>query len=269
MSKIADFEYNIAPLSEGVIRISLAVREDFPAESVRQQLRLLSEDARAQIPAELNQDQQLSQLLTLFYHTWGFGGVGGVYRLSDALWLDNVLEHRQGLPSSLGIILLHVAHALNIPLLPVIFPTQMILRAGWLDGEMWLINPINGDTLDEHTLDIWLRGNIGLGVELSDDDLEEADNNTVVRKLLDTLKSALMDEKQMVLALGASEAMIEFDPDDPYEIRDRGLIYAQLDCDHVALTDLNYFVEQCPEDPISEMIKVQIHTIAQKSVTLH
>ncbi|HEY0209443.1 invasion regulator SirB1 [Acerihabitans sp.] len=269
MSNIADFEYNLSPLSEGVIRISLAIRQDFPADSVRDQLRLLAETAREQIPATLNQDEQLGLLLKLFYRTWGFGGVGGVYRLSDALWLDNVLERRQGLPASLGIILLHVAQSMGIPLLPVIFPTQMILRAGWLDGEMWLINPINGDTLDEHTLDIWLRGNIGTGIELADEDLEEADNNTVVRKLLDTLKSALMDEKQMELALGASEAMLEFDPDDPYEIRDRGLIYAQLECDHVALSDLNYFVEQCPEDPISEMIKVQIHSIEQKSVTLH
>lgn len=269
MSNIADFEFNLAPLSEGVILISLAIRQDFPADSVRAQLQGLVEDARANIPVALNQDEQLGLLLDLFYHTWGFGGVGGVYRLSDALWLDNVLERRQGLPASLGIILLHVAQALGIPLLPVIFPTQMILRAGWLDGEMWLINPINGDTLDEHTLDIWLRGNIGGGIGLAEEDLEEADNNTVVHKLLDTFKSALMDEKQMVLALGASEAMLEFDPDDPYEIRDRGLIYAQLECDHVALSDLNYFIEQCPEDPISEMIKVQIHSIEQKSVTLH
>lgn len=269
MSNIADFEYNLAPLSEGVIRISLAIRQDFPAESVRQQLRQLTEEARVQIPADLLPEQQLDLLLNLFYRIWGFGGVGGVYRLSDALWLDRVLELRQGLPTSLGMILLHIAQSLGIPLLPVIFPTQMILRAGWLDGELWLINPINGDTLDEHTLGIWLRGNIGSGIELADEDLEEADNNTVVRKLLDTLKSALMDEKQMELALNASETMLEFDPDDPYEIRDRGLIYAQLDCDHVALSDLSYFVEQCPEDPISEMIKVQIHSIEQKSVTLH
>lgn len=176
--------------------------------------------------------------------------------MSDALWLDNVLARRQGLPASLWIILLHIAQALEIPLLPVIFPTQMILRADWLDGEMWLINPINGDPLDAHTLDIGLRGNLGEGVQLDEEDLEEADNNTVVRKLLDTLKGALMDEKQMELALRASEAMLEFDPADPYEIRDRGLIYVELECDHVALNDLNYFVEQCPEDPVSEMIKV-------------
>lgn len=93
--------------------------------------------------------------------------------------------------------------------------------------------------------------------------------NTLVRKLLDTLKGALMDEKQMELALRASEAMLEFDPADPYEIRDRGLIYVELECDHVALNDLNYFVERCPENPVSEMIKVQIHSIEQRSVALH
>ncbi|STM15236.1 protein SirB1 [Escherichia coli] len=48
-----------------------------------------------------------------------------------------------------------------------------------------------------------------------------------------------------------------------------GLIYAQLDCEHVALNDLSYFVEQCPEDPISEMIRAQINNIAHKHIVLH
>ncbi|MGK2889330.1 MAG: tetratricopeptide repeat protein [Candidatus Malihini olakiniferum] len=60
----------------------------------------------------------------------------------------------------------------------------------------------------------------------------------------------------MEFALRASEAVLQFDPEDPYEIRDRSLRYAQLDCNHIALSDLSYFVEQCPEDPVSEMIKV-------------
>ncbi|PUW38346.1 hypothetical protein AUN05_22630, partial [Cronobacter sakazakii] len=47
------------------------------------------------------------------------------------------------------------------------------------------------------------------------------------------------------------------------------LIYAQLDCEHVALNDLSYFVEQCPEDPISEMIRAQINSISHKQITLH
>lgn len=101
------------------------------------------------------------------------------------------------------------------------------------------------------------------------EDLDEADNIEVIRKLLDTLKASLMEENQMELALRTSEALLQFNPEDPYEIRDRGLIYAQLDCEHVALNDLSYFVEQCPEDPISEMIRAQINNIAHKHIVLH
>ena len=178
--------------------------------------------------------------------------------------------NRQGSAVSLGAILLWIAQRLDLPVVPVIFPTQMLLRADpEASEEMWLINPFNGETLDEHTLEVWLKGNISPVAELFNEDLDEADNAEVIRKLLDTLKSALMEERQMELALRASEALLQFNPEDPYEIRDRGLIYAQLECDHVALLDLNYFVEQCPEDPISEMIRAQINTISHKQITLH
>ncbi|WP_406702929.1 transglutaminase family protein [Sodalis sp.] len=48
------------------------------------------------------------------------------------------------------------------------FPTQMILRTDCLDGKMRLINPMNDDPLDAHTLDICLRGNLGEGVQLNE-----------------------------------------------------------------------------------------------------
>lgn len=73
----------------------------------------------------------------------------------------------------------------------------------------------------------------------------------------------------MEMALSASETALCFDQDDPYEIRDRGLIYAQLECSHIAISDPNYFVERCPEDPLSEVIKLHIYTMDRKRVTLH
>ncbi|KOC91952.1 invasion regulator SirB1 [Winslowiella iniecta] len=269
MTSEAKFDISESPLCEAVIAASRAIRDDFPTDDVGSQLQALVAEAREYVAAETQQDLKLEKLLELFYQQWGFGGASGIYKLSDALWLDNVLKSRQGTAVSLGVILLHIAEELDVPLLPVIFPTQLILRADWLDGEMWLINPFNGETLDEHTLEVWLKGNISPTAELYEDDLEEAESTTVIRKMLDTLKSALMEEKRMEMALNVSNVLLQIDPDDPYEIRDRGLIYAQLECEHIALTDLTYFVEQCPEDPVSEMIKVQIHSIEHKQVTLH
>lgn len=111
--------------------------------------------------------------------------------------------------------LLWVANRLDLPLLPVIFPTQLILRIECPDGEIWLINPFNGESLSEHMLDVWLKGNISPSAELFYEDLDEADNIEVIRKLLDTLKALLMEENQMELALRTSEALLQFNPEDP------------------------------------------------------
>ena len=256
MRSLADFEFNKAPLCDGMVLISELIRDDFPTHYVQDELERLLALAQEEIASSWDQERQIERLLELFYHDWGFSDSRGVYRLSDVLWLDKVL--------------LWIAQRLALSVVPVIFPTQMLLRADPQESEeMWLINPFNGETLNEHTLEVWLKGNISPVAELFNQDLDEADNAEVIRKLLDTLKSALMEERQMELALRTSEALLQFNPEDPYEIRDRGLIYAQLDCDHVALQDLSYFVEQCPEDPISEMIRAQINTISHKQITLH
>ncbi len=73
---------------------------------------------------------------------------------------------------------------------------------------------------------------------------------------------------ELVLRVKRSIAAI-LNPEDPYEIRDRGLTYAQLECEHVALTDLSYFAEQCPEDPISEMIRADQHRLRTSKLLPH
>lgn len=269
MTAVAKIDFSSSPLCEAVLAASQAIRDDFPVDMVSHELQKLVNEAREYIATANGQDLKLQKLLELFYGRWGFGGASGIYKLSDVLWLDNVLKTRQGTAVSLGVVLLHIARQLELPLMPVIFPTQLILRADWLDGDMWLINPFNGESLDEHTLEVWLKGNISPTAELYDDDLDEAESLAVIRKMLDTLKAALMEEKHMEMALNVSNILLQIDPEDPYEIRDRGLIYAQLECEHVALNDLIYFVEQCPEDPVSEMIKIQIHSIEQRQITLH
>ena len=138
MRSLADFEFNKAPLCDGMILASESIRLDFPTQTVYDELERLVSLAQEEISQLLSQDEQLEKLLALFYGEWGFTDTHGVYRLSDALWLDQVLKNRQGSAVSLGAILLWIANRLDLPLVPVIFPTQLILRIESLDGEMWL-----------------------------------------------------------------------------------------------------------------------------------
>ncbi|CAM3732596.1 invasion regulator SirB1 [Xenorhabdus thuongxuanensis] len=269
MKTIVNYEFNNASLIDGIILVTRAIRPDFPQTTVTEQLTALVDEARQKLSSITDTKAKLQALLTLFYRKWKFGGANGVYCLSDTLWLDGVLRSHQGAPVTLGTVFAHIAQVLALPVQPVIFPTQLILRVDLADEPTWFINPMNGDTLNEHILDVWLKGNIGPTVSLENKDLQEADNISIVRKITDIIKISLMEEKKMELALRASEVVLMFDPDDPYEIRDRGLIYAQLDCNHIAVSDLSYFVEHCPEDPISEMIKMQINSIDQRAIILH
>ncbi|QCI18162.1 tetratricopeptide repeat-containing protein [Buchnera aphidicola (Aphis nasturtii)] len=262
---------NLSKLSlfDSIIAASHFIRKDFPTDAVILDMRNKIQEAKSYVLSEIEPNKKLKKLLNLFYKKWNFGSASGIYKISDVLWIDNVLKTKHGTAVSLGVLLLHIATELQLPLNPVAFPTQLILRADWSDKKKWLINPFNGDILDQHTLEVWLKGNISPTAELYENDLYQAESITVFRKMLNTLKSALMEEKNMELALNVSNVLLQIDPNDPYEIRDRGLIYANLDCNHIALKDLLYFVENCPEDPISEIIKVQIHAIEQKKMILH
>ncbi|EKT57484.1 invasion regulator SirB1 [Providencia sneebia] len=269
MEAITNIEFNKIPLVKGIMIVSQHIRVDFPFMQIQAQLDSLVKAAKAAVDLQADNETKINQLMHIFYREWKFGSAEGIYALSDMLWLDKVLASKQGTPVSLGSIFLYIAEQLKIDIVPVVFPTQLLLLVKKEDGSRWYINPLNGETLSWHTLNLWLKATLSPYSELDDEQLDVAENSVIIRKLFDTLKASLMEEKKMELALKVCETLLVLDPEDPYEIRDRGLILVHLDCNHVALSDLNYFIEHCPEDPVSEMIKIQIYSLDSHPVVLH
>lgn len=268
MNKIINFEFNKISLSDGFIFVSKMIREDFPVEKVHKQLDFLVQESSKILSIANDTKKKVFLLLDFFYKKWFFSCVNGVYSLSDSIWLDKVLKKKRGAPISLGIIFLYIANQLHLPITPIIFLAQLILCVR-IDNQKWYINPANGDILTEKILDLWIKGTISPFANLSKKDIEETEHRIIIRKIFDTMKIALMEEKKMEEALKVCETLLIFNPKDPYEIRDRGLIFAHLECHHVAISDLKYFVNQCPEDPVSEVIKMQIYSIKRQEVILH
>ncbi len=94
MRSLADFEFNNAPLCDGMIPASEMIRPDFPTQFVYDELERLVSLAQEEISQLLSQDEQLEKLLALLRRV-GFTDSRGVYRLSDALWLDKVLKNAE------------------------------------------------------------------------------------------------------------------------------------------------------------------------------
>jgi regulator of sirC expression with transglutaminase-like and TPR domain len=131
------------------------------------------------------------------------------------------------------------------------------------------INPFDGEYVAEHILHAWLIGQEGPLAKLEPKHLKSADHPTLIGRWLAIMKSALLREERYTLALKCTDLALTFVPDDPYEIRDRGFIYQQLDCLQVAKSDYQFFIDQCPDDPGAKLLKLQVNALNENSITIH
>ncbi len=224
--------------------------------------------ARKEIPDEIEMKTKIHLLLQLFYGKWGFHCDPNSYFLSSNLYLNDVLETKKGMPVSLGAILLYIADRLNLPLYPVNFPTQLVLRAE-VEGEVAFINPWDGQYIPLGLLHKWYEGAMGFGIELTPAELAVANIGDLLGRFRQLAKNALIREERNDEALSYISHLMHYYPDDPYEVRDRGLVLAQMGCYHVATEDFEYFIDQCPQDPTATLLKNQLEELRQDSYPIH
>lgn len=213
-------------------------------------------------------DELRRQLLTLLYRELGFRGDWQDYFSSAHCDLSEVMRRRRGIPVSLGILLMQLGRELGLKVEGICFPGHFLVS--FESGEQLVyVDPFNGEELSLHQVELLLRGALGNLSSLSGQYLQPATHWEVMERLLNVGKAALLREERMSEALRCCELLLCMKPGDPLETRDRGFIYEQLDCPQFAADDFEYFIEQCPDDPVSDMLKVQLQSLDLSPKTLH
>ncbi|MYM57852.1 tetratricopeptide repeat protein [Vibrio sp. OCN044] len=269
MVELFDEDFDSIELAEGALILNKAINPKTNDIWARNELQRLLKEAELTLSHEIGEQQRFDALLRLFYHQWGFSGDQDAYYESSNAFVDKVLENRKGIPVSLGSILLYLGRKLGLPVSGVTFPSQFLIKLEWFGEAPKFINPFNGEYVSKQVLRAWLIGHSGPLAKLKPSHLKSVDNPTVIGRWLALLKSTLLREEKYTLALKCTDLALSFVPDDPYEIRDRGFIYQQLDCHQVALSDYQYFIDQCPDDPAAELLKNQVNAMSLTQVTVH
>lgn len=270
MLRFTEQELELVPLVEGALEITAAVAPGFPAGWVKIQLEKMAQEAEHALLDEPNAYLRLEGLIRLFYREWGFAGDHEQYYSSENIYLDKVLERKRGIPVSLGALFLYVADRLELPVAGICFPTQFVIKVDWPEREAQYINPFDGEFVSKRTMGAWLKGHRGPFSELRSEYFTLASNSDVLARWLTVMKSSFLREGLFAEALRCSDVVLDtFRPGDPHEIRDRGFIYQQLECDHAAAMDFEYFIEQCPQDPAAELLKLQVEELSKMPLTLH
>lgn len=200
---------------------------------------------------------KLTKLIDILYQQQGFKGNWQSFFEVENVLISKVLARRKGIPISMGIVFLDLLKNCGFDAQGICFPSGFIIRIN-LENEVLYFDPFTGKLPSWDDLELRVRGQLGNHAQLTLDMLKPDDNKTIIKRFINVMKASYIQADVLALGLLCSDILLRIDPDDAYEVRDRGFIFQQLDCFQLASSDFEFFIEQFPEDPIVALLKQQI-----------
>ncbi|MBY6063396.1 hypothetical protein CWI80_02465 [Pseudidiomarina sediminum] len=266
-SYLEHVDHELLPTIEILWEVSRVFNADSDhyVSSFYQQLNAMGEQQQL---AEVDGIERLRKLCRAFYWQLGFSKAPEPLLTSKRVLLDRAIRLRTGEPLSLALLLQEAASYHGLVLELIDFPGHPLLR---FDDQQqsFFVDPSSGDLLHNQQVQERFEDATEGEERFSWEKLEAADQKTIVVRYLSELKHAFIADRRFADALTSVHMLLAVLPDDPYEIRDRGYILEELDCNHVAVDDYQYFVEQCPDDPSAQLLRLQLENWTRPQTTLH
>lgn len=222
------------------------------------------------VSQEQSNETKLVQLLNYFYQELAFTGDENQLFAPNYNFLDKVIDYRTGIPITLAILFCQLGRAVGLRTQEVAFPGHYLIRVEVQPQRYWFIEPLTGQRLDWQQLEQLYQAMTDEAPDaLPHEMLQPTGCEETVIRMLHSIKASLINEGQLHEALTCSELLLKLSPDDPYERRDRGFLLHQLDCPQLALADYHYFIEKCPSDPLTELLKAHMNNIQLSDVVFH
>lgn len=236
-----------------LIRASLNISQyvrypELDIEHYISKLTVISDEIASRIPDSAGTRERIEIINGYLYNEMGFCGNRSDYYDPRNSFLNDVIDHRKGIPISMSILYSHIAQKAGIDLKGVCFPGHFMLRSAGYDREI-IVDPYNeGKILSRDDCQSVLDNLFGGKVKLEERFLEFADNSQILKRVVNNLKSIYVSGKDYEKALKTVNLLLSLDPDDVDQLRDRALICINLECYSQSLEDLqSYFSKTGPD----------------------
>lgn len=233
-------------LTAGALAVSGLFQQDLStAETINALDRLVAE-AAARLPAGSDLFDKVRALNRFLFDELGFAGNQDDFYDPRNSFLDQVLRRRLGIPITLSVLYIEIAAKLGLPAYGVGFPGHFLVRIGRGDTTLILDAYSGGVALSEAELDRRLAdlyGQGSLSIRSHPALLRPATKREILVRILRNLTLIYRDRAEPVNRLAALTASLTLEPDLPEELRERGLLYRDLDYAPAALGDLRRFIE--------------------------
>ena len=252
------------PLTEAALSIAQDIYPRLDLGAIQSEFDRLASVLKARLPADASMVQRLRALNRYFFKELGFSGNRNDYYDPDNSYLNRVLERRRGIPISLAVVYMELGQQIGLPLRGVSFPGHFLVKLKVRAGDIFL-DPYSGQSLSREQLEERLSHFFDArGLDVPTDlalipSIQEASARDILMRMLRNLKSVYHDRKDFEKLLAVQQRLVVLLPDVTTERRDRGLIYAQLECPRAALEDLDFYLGEEPDS--AEAVEIR-HTIS-------
>lgn len=210
-----------------------------------------------------------ARLVRFLHVEQGFTGNAEDYYDARNSYLDQVLERRTGIPITLSILWVGIARRLGLDAAGVSFPGHFLARVEQPDGNPIVIDAFSGRLLGERECQaLWERA-AGQPARFDAAMIRPAPPREVLARVLRNLKQIHAQRGELEEALRCSEGILALLPDEPLELRDRGLILRALGCFAPALRDLEQFAAQLPPGEEAEALRPILADLRGRARTVH
>jgi regulator of sirC expression with transglutaminase-like and TPR domain len=254
-------------LAEAALWIAADFAPGLDVAAWRARLDALAEAARGPVLSAWSDAARVEALNRFLFEQQGFRGNHEAYEDPRNSLLSEVLERRTGLPITLALVYLEVGWRLGLPVEGLGFPGHFLVR--WRGKEDVVIDPFHGRVLSDQALGALLREALGAGAVFSRAELCAITPHAFLLRLLSNLKRHCARAGDYAGALLCCERLLQLAPDDPEQLRDRGLVLEQLECWSAARADLARFLELAPTHPSAETVRDRLGTIEPRSRLLN
>lgn len=229
----------------------LIAKNACPDLDVERYLRRIDEMARqlaSQVPEPCDDTERILALNHYLFEELGFGpNIDNYYDVRNS-FLHEVIERRVGIPISLSILYIELGQRIGLDLHGVSFPGHFLVKCKVGEGSV-ILDPFGGGIpLSVHDLQQRLRDARGGEVSraIVAGMLVSARKRDILVRMLRNLKAIYLEQQDHEHALPVMEWIIMLAPNDAAEVRDRGLLFQELECFRAALEDLERYLQLAP-----------------------
>jgi len=264
-----DREETRIDLGEAALTIAVSDYPNLDIAAYLSRIDALATIAAGRLGADADVYRSIATLNFVLFQEHGFCGNREDYFDPKNSFLNEVLDRKIGIPISLSVLYIEVARRIGLSLRGVGFPGHFLVKYVDAEDEI-VIDPFNqGDILSQQTLEKMLHRLYGGKIAFDSGLLEPISKKQILRRMLNNLKLIYLQQNDLIKGLSIVDRLILLDPASGEDIRDRGLIYLQLECFKQALEDLESYLRLAPDAEDAQAIRTQVAALTRQVAQLH